>query len=478
MASMGVDPVTFGIMDNAKQTVTILEGQRANADIIERNGQFNTQNLNQIGGTLRDAIEHNGAAGIIAIEKNGSMVNNTVVDRAGMLNSSIERNGSSAVTATERTANSLGESIADKTNLLSHAIERIGGDNLTATERTASMLAVSLADKTNLLSHSVERIGNANLTSTERNAGVLGVALERVGAANTVAIERANNNMNIVGANILSTLDTGFKENMVETLKSAGDSKLFVATQVQGLDKQIGSYFQQGQRDVGRLETDLAKIENSLGRVADNHYASSQIELLKTAAILDKNTDRIGADLARQNAENFAKTQLELSKLELSLAKQAAENHATNQIEAAKNRMGIEQKILEVGHEVKNTLFDVKTTVLNDGFTTKRLFDERNIEHLRDNLSTEKIIHGMHHHHGHGHGYHGHYGHHGHHGHHGHGYGYPNGYGWGEGGPQIINDLRSNYQNRDNVDGRRRDDGPGGNGGGGGNGIGGIIARN
>lgn len=171
--------------------------------------------------------------------------------------------------------------------------------------------------------------------------------------------------------------------------------------------------------------------------------------------MLDKNTDRIGADLARQNAENFTRTQLDLSRLELSLAKQAAENHATNQIDAAKSRMGIEQKILEVGHDVKNTLFDVKTTILNDGFSTKRLFDERNTEHLRDNLNTEKVIHGMHHH--------------GHHRH--HGYGYPNDYGWGEQGPQIINDLRSNYQNRDNVDGgRRRDDAVGGNGG--------IVARN
>jgi len=420
---MGLDPVAYGIIDNGKQTATILEGQRAMADnvinnnirdvnkltdSIEKNGHFYTQNLNQIGSTLRDVME---------------------------------RNGTASITAVEKTAKALSDSISDKTNLISHSIERIGGDNINATER----------------------VGALNLASTERNAGSLGIALERVGAAavntserigstNGIAIERTNANMNMVGNSILGSIATGFKENMIETLRDSGENKLFVATQVQGLDKQIGSYFQQGQRDIGRLETDLSKVENSLGRVADNHYASSQIELLKATSMLDKNTDRVGADLARQGAENFAKTQLEMSKLELSMAKQAAENYAATQIEAAKNRMGIEQKILEVGN-------DVKTTLLKDGFDTKRLLEQRNTENLRDNLNTEKVIHGMHHHYGNHHGHH----HWGHNRHHGHDWGY------GE-GPYIVNDLRQNYHNR-NDDRRRRDDdddrgGRGGRGGG------------
>jgi len=84
MTSTGLDPVAYGIIDNGKQTATILDAQRANSDniinstirdtskltdTVEKNGHFYTQNLNQIGSTLRDVIERQGNAGIIATEK-------------------------------------------------------------------------------------------------------------------------------------------------------------------------------------------------------------------------------------------------------------------------------------------------------------------------------------------------------------------------------------------------------------------------
>ena len=55
------------------------------------------------------------------------------------------------------------------------------------------------------------------------------------------------------------------------------------------------------------------------------------IELLKVQASLDKSID----------------------KSEMNLSKQAADNYANIQIEAAKNHLGLEQKLAEIGNDIK-----------------------------------------------------------------------------------------------------------------------------
>ena len=114
------------------------------------------------------------------------------------------------------------------------------------------------------------------------------------------------------------------------------------------------------------MNNDLLRVENSLGRLSDQHFAASQIELLKATALLDKGADKNAAELYKQNADSFAKTQLDMAKLELSLAKQAAENFANVQIENAKNRLGLEQKIVETGNDIKMNVLKEAESVLRN----------------------------------------------------------------------------------------------------------------
>ena len=286
---------------------------------------------------------------------------------------------------------------------------------------------------------SSERIGSANLSAIERNGAANLVASERIGNQLGTNIERIGNVLNSGNKDILNGVSSGFKETLLGTERAIGDSKLFIATQANTIENQAGNYFAANQKNFGNLTNDVLKVENSLGRLSDQHYASGQMELLKIATILDKNADKNAYELAKQNGEQFSKSQLDISRLELSLAKQAAENYANVQIEAAKNRLGLEQKIVETG---KDTLM----YLLKEGEGTRKLISKINTEQIRDDFNSEKIIHAMHHHGHHGYGHHG-YGHHGH-GHRGEDH-------------NVIYDYRNNYNNRrdgDNTPPRRRND--------------------
>ena len=121
----------------------------------------------------------------------------------------------------------------------------------------------------------------------------------------------------------------------------------------QNLERRIGDYYLQAERNFHGLNNDLLKVENSLGRLADNHHNSSMIELLKVHASLDKSNDRI----------------------ELNLTKQAAENYANLQIEASKNKMALKTKMLKLGNNIKET-------ILRDNNDTRNLINSFNYDNL------------------------------------------------------------------------------------------------
>jgi hypothetical protein len=118
------------------------------------------------------------------------------------------------------------------------------------------------------------------------------------------------------------------------------------------------------------VNNDLLKVENSLGRLADNHHNSSMIELLKVHSALEKGIDRS----------------------EMSITRQAADNYANIQIEAAKNRLGLEQKISDIGN-------DIKLSIIKDNNETRNLINSHNNDNIRNDLQSERIIHALHHHH-------------------------------------------------------------------------------
>jgi hypothetical protein len=315
----------LGIISNNNQTASILDNQRAltesiknsmerNAqgltglinndsdktiNIMDRNNAFAAQNLNAIGSSLKDILQHGFNADLTAIERTAA-ANNATTDRVG--------------------------------NSLSTAIDRNGSLNLNTTERTAAANAIA-----------GERIGGQLATLAEKN------------------------NREIM---------SGFKETLLTTERNFGETRLFNATQNQFIERKIGEYHLQSERNFGKIENDLSRVENSIGRLIDNHHNLTMMEMLKMNTGLEKS----------------------IANSELTIVKQAADNYAAIQIEAAKNKMAIEQKILE-------TTGEIKLSNLKDNNDTRALINSYNNDSIRFDLQSEKIIHALHHHGHHGHHY-------------------------------------------------------------------------
>jgi len=373
MSQPSIDAM-LGILNNANQTATIIDTQRTIADNLRASAERNNNNLlssmmneNQKTDNLinmHNAFANQNLATLGASLKD--MINNTSSAQL----TSTERNGAAGINATDRVG-----------SIISHSLERIGGDNINATERVGS-----------LINHSLERIGSDNIHATERNGSANLLATEKVGSILGNLLNQNNN-----------LLNSSIKDNSLTSERNFGESRLFNATQNQNLERRIGDYYLQAERNFHGLNNDLLRVENSLGRLADNHHNSSMIELLKVHASLDKSNDRI----------------------ELNLTKQAAENYANVQIEAAKNKMALETKMLELGNNIKET-------ILRDNNDTRNLINNFNNDNLRYDLNAEKIIHALHHHHPHHH--HGHHYDDYHHRHHPHHHYYPFFFGNGNGG--------------------------------------------
>ncbi len=336
----------LGIINNASQTATLLESQRNAVDTIRATQE---RNLNALMQSLASENQRN---------EHLSQMNNAFANQ----------NLNSVNTGLKDLIN------ATYNNQLA-ATERIGSTTLGAVDRVGSTL-----------SHSLERIGADNINATDRN-----------GSTNLLTTERIGNNMNSLLNQTNNILNSAIKEAGITTERNFGETRLFNSTQNQNLERRIGDYYLQAERNFNGINNDLLKVENSLGRLADNHHNANMIELLKVHSALDKSIDRS----------------------EMNLTRQAADNYANMQIEAAKNRLGLEQKLAEVGN-------DIKLSIIKDNNETRNLINSYNNDNVRNDLQAEKIIHALHHHHPHHHhDHHGHHDHHDHHGHHGHHHYYP-----------------------------------------------------
>lgn len=311
----------LGIINNASQTATIVDSQRNIADSLRA---ANERNLNAVMNSINTDNQrsdhlinlHNAFANQ-NLNSLGASLKDMFQTTAATQLSSTERNGASGINATDRVG-----------SMLSHSLERIGGDNINATERTGALTV-----------NTTERVGNNLSTLLSQNNNILNSAIKEAG---------------------------------VVTERNFGETRLFNSTQNQNLERRIGDYYLQAERNFHGLNNDLLKVENSLGRLADNHHNAAMIELLKVQSGLEKAIDRN----------------------ELNLTRQAADNYAAVQIEAAKNRHGIEQKMSELGN-------DIKLSILKDNNDTRNLINSYNNDNIRNDLQSEKIIHALHHHHPH-----------------------------------------------------------------------------
>jgi hypothetical protein len=275
-----------------------------------------------------------------------------------------QRNAVDTLRATqERNLNALMQSLASDNQRAEHLNQL----NNSFANQNLNSIGTSLKEliqtNANHQLSAIERNGAENLNATDRN-----------GAANLVTSERIGNTLASLLNQTNNTLNTSIKEGGITTERNFGESRLFNSTQNQILERRIGDYHLQTERNFHNINNDLLKVENSLGRLADNHHNANMIELLKVHASLDKSIDRS----------------------EMNLSKQASDNYANLQIEAAKNRLGLEQKLAEVGN-------DIKLSIIKDNNETRNLINSYNNDNVRNDLQTEKIIHALHHHHPHHH---------------------------------------------------------------------------
>ncbi len=275
-----------------------------------------------------------------------------------------QRNAVDTLRATqERNLNALMQSLASD----SQRAEHLNQLNNSFANQNLNSIGTSLKEliqtNANHQLSAIERNGAENLNATDRNGAVNLVTSERIGNTLASLLNQTNN-----------TLNTSIKEGGITTERNFGESRLFNSTQNQILERRIGDYHLQTERNFHNINNDLLKVENSLGRLADNHHNANMIELLKVHASLDKSIDRS----------------------EMNLSKQASDNYANLQIEAAKNRLGLEQKLAEVGN-------DIKLSIIKDNNETRNLINSYNNDNVRNDLQTEKIIHALHHHHPHHH---------------------------------------------------------------------------
>jgi hypothetical protein len=321
----------LGIINNASQTATIVDTQRNVADSLRAASERNLNALMQSLSTENQRSEH-------LANMNNAFINQNLANIGSALKDSIQTNATNQLSATER----------------------VGATTVGAVDRVGSILG-----------HSLERIGSDNINATDRN-----------GAANLITTERIGNTLSSLLNQNNTLLNTSIKEGQVTSERNFGESRLFNATQNQNLERRIGDYYLQAERNFHNINNDLLKVETSLGRLADNHHNANMMELLKVHAALDKSIDRS----------------------EMNLSRQAADNYANVQIEAAKNRLGLEQKISDIGN-------DIKLSIIKDNNETRNLINSYNNDNIRNDLQAERIIHALHHHYPHHH-------HHGHHDHH------------------------------------------------------------
>lgn len=316
----------LGIINNANQTTTLLDSQRNVSDTLRAASERNLNALMQSLSSENQRSEH-------LANMNNAFITQNLANIGSTLKDQIQGNASTQLSATERTgATTVG------------AIDRVGS----------------------ILSHSLERIGADNINATDRN-----------GAANLLTTEKIGNNLSSLLNQNNNLLNSSIKESQVISERNFGETRLFNSTQNQNLERRVGDYHLQSERNFHNINNDILKVENSLGRLADNHHNANMVELLKIHASLDKSIDRS----------------------EINLSKQAADNYANIQIEAAKNRLGLEQKISDIGN-------DIKLSIIKDNNETRNLINSYNNDNIRNDLQAERIIHALHHHHPHHHHHH------------------------------------------------------------------------
>jgi hypothetical protein len=274
--------------------------------------------------------------------RNFDTTNKYISDRAQQIVDNTNQNAQHVLgTVTDRAMQNLG-AINGAQEILGNAIDRSGTANLMATANSVTEQHRLMNENTLNFKEVTSRFGDLDYKLATSTAGI---------SSNIQATEGRLFKEYTHGIQGLTR--DAFQNELRSTdnfAKLTGDVyKAEQMTQKQGVDLYVqsankaGEYFNRTQADIlhtqkqnvelsGKMQMDLYKVENSLGRLADNHFERTQHSI------------------------NESKAALQL---------QAAQNAATIQIEALKNKGELEKSMAECCCEIKTKIGD-STSALKD----------------------------------------------------------------------------------------------------------------
>lgn len=215
----------------------------------------------------------------------------------------------------------------------------------TGYDRTAEIIAAN------------ERYGLAEEARNQRNTQYILDAIKSTSSDGLAATERTGS------ANLSATQKVGADLGM-QAERLANENML----QFGNIRDRVTDYFYQTSKDFCHVNDTIRENKYDLSRQAGDYFAKSQVDLIK-----------VENSLGRQADHNFANVQKQVCDLGARLELQAANNTAAIQIEALKTKGDILQKMADCCCEIKEKVITTSDSV-------KELVKDQDASRLRDAL--------------------------------------------------------------------------------------------
>ena len=297
-----------------------------------------TKDIHQTTLGLRDAIEKGNYANGHAVERNSNLLSSAIERNGGTIMTAIEKvAGEQRLTTTVTDAASR-QAYADSARDLAIAIERNGANAVNASQAASGTLLGS-----------IERNAGENRVTTVTSQGFLDTKITdtRHSILNALNASAAEMHGEVVqSGNILSKAvnDSAWE---TRTALSTGFSGIVV-----GQEKTKSDLSRQASDQYSSLLLEQQKMGQFLSSKQDNHFAMTQMEILKSKS-----------ELATQSAQQFSIAQLEQQKLSALVSAQMAEA----KYDALKNTQDLGKQIMECCCSLKEKNDEIESNRLRDG---------------------------------------------------------------------------------------------------------------
>lgn len=328
---------------------------------------------------LRDAVERGNVANNVAIERIGGTVGSTVERNGGNIMTAIEKvAGEQRLTTTVTDAASR-QAYADSARDLAIAIERNGSNAVNAAQAASGTLLGS-----------IERNAGEGRVTTVTSQGFLDTKISDTRHSILNALTATGGEMHgeiVQSSNVLSK---SINDSAWETRTALSNG---FASGIVGQERTKSEILKQSSDQYAVLLLEQQKMGQFLSSKQDNHFAMTQMELLKSKS-----------ELAAQSAQQFSITQLEQQKLGALVSAQLAEA----KYDALKNTQDLSKQLAECCCSIKEKSDELDRERLRDNVNNVSNDNSllRALEYMRgppgfDGYGYGRGWHG-HHHHGHG----------------------------------------------------------------------------